>query len=230
STLYRSGGTDVAVGDGGTGASTAAAARTNLGVVIGTDVQAFDAQLADLAALAPTKGRLIVGDGSNWLDLGVGSNDQVLTADSVQAKGVKWASASGTSLTVADESVDLATAASKLDFVGAGVTASGAAGTKTITIPGASGSVPTVVSKTANYTAVANEFVKADASAGAFTVTLPASPSSGQTVTVKKTDSSQNGVSVAPSSGLIDGAASFVVFPQYAANDFISDGTNWMVR
>ena len=47
-----------------------------------------------------------------------------------------WIGGGGSDLTIEDEGTPLATAATTLDFVGAGVTASGAGAEKTITIPG----------------------------------------------------------------------------------------------
>lgn len=72
--LYVS--TDLAITEGGTGQSTATAA--------------FD-------ALAPstTKGDLIVHNGTDNIRVAVGANDQVLTADSAEASGVKWATSTG---------------------------------------------------------------------------------------------------------------------------------------
>lgn len=94
-------GTDLAVANGGTGASDASGARTNLGLAIGTNVQAYDADLAAIAALAKTDGNFIVGNGSTWVaesgstvrtSLGLGS---LATASSINNSN--W---SGTDLAV----------------------------------------------------------------------------------------------------------------------------------
>ena len=89
--IYYVGGTDVAVTDGGTGASTAANARINLGLVIGTDVEAFDQGLLDIAALSTADSTFIVGSGLTWvaesgatartsLGLTIGTNVQAFDA------------------------------------------------------------------------------------------------------------------------------------------------------
>ena len=77
-------GTDVGVAYGGTGAST----LTANGVLIGNGTGAVT------AVDQSTKGHILIGDGSgNPQMLAVGSNDYILTADSGETTGVKWAAA-----------------------------------------------------------------------------------------------------------------------------------------
>ena len=75
----------LAVTRGGTGASTAAVARTNLGLAIGSDVQAYSAKLASIDLATPTLNHFLLGNGgTTWVNansttarnaLGLGTGD-----------------------------------------------------------------------------------------------------------------------------------------------------------
>lgn len=104
-----------------------------------------------LFALDETQLKPFVATQSGYINI-LTENDSVSRHADVFTTGIadgyilKWVSANGrfeaqantggSALTVADEGGDLSTAATKLDFVGSGVTASGTGATKTITISG----------------------------------------------------------------------------------------------
>ena len=81
--------------------TTGTAANVTGTVAIANGGTGQTAQTAAFDALSPTttKGDLIVSNGTDNVRLAVGTDAYVLTADSAQATGVKWAAASGGGIT-----------------------------------------------------------------------------------------------------------------------------------
>lgn len=65
--------------------ASASAARTTLGLVIGTDVQAQNAYLADIAAITPSQGDVLYFNGTDWVRLAAGTSGYFLKTQGVGA-------------------------------------------------------------------------------------------------------------------------------------------------
>jgi hypothetical protein len=87
------------IANGGTSSTSASAARTALGLAIGSNVQAYDADLAAIAGLGKSDSNFIVGNGSAWvaegastartsLGLAIGSDVQAYDADLAAIAGL----------------------------------------------------------------------------------------------------------------------------------------------
>lgn len=86
--------------------------------------------------------------------------------------------------------------------------------------------------QTSNYTAlITDEYIRCDASSAAFTVTLYAAASNaGRRLTIIKTDSSSNQVTIDPNaSETINGAATFKLNSQNESVTLECNGTNWQI-
>ena len=89
-----------------------------------------------------------------------------------------------------------------------------------------------IVSKSANYTAIVNDYVLVDATSLSVTITLPtAIGNQGKHINITKTDVTANKVTINTSlSQTINGSLTIVITGQYDNVTLISNGSNWVIN
>ena len=205
---YVAGGADVALADGGTGASDAPTARTNLGVAIGSNVQAHSSIL-DATTASFTSANSSKLSGIEALA------DVTTEAKVVAANGYV---VGGTDVSIADGGTGASNATTARTNLGFNANAT---------------SSTTIVSVT-NYTALTTDSVLTvddTAIGGNVTIFLPtpASVGSGWELIVKKTGSTYLVTLDTNFFGTIDGEATYILEKENDSIRVVSDGTNWKI-
>lgn len=189
---------DLPIAEGGTAASTAADARTNLGLAIGTDVQAHGDILDDLSGLTQATDKLPYFDSATTAattDLSSFGRSLIDDADAAAARTTLGVDAAGT-----DNSTDVTlvtTTADYLSIAGQAITLgqidlatdvtgslpNGNLANSTITVSDGSNSTATALGGTITFNGTDNE-VTVSESSGTITVGLPDDVTIGGSLTV----------------------------------------------
>jgi hypothetical protein len=226
-------GTELAIGQGGTGATNSTDAKINLGLVIGTHVQAYNAKLSTLAALAFTESSFIVGTGTTWQIESGATARTSLGLGSIATQNSNNISITGGSLSGITSIGVTTISATSISLVTALTTGDGGTGRTTI---GTNGQVLTSTGTALTYitpsyvppqTTFSGRYLKTNGTTASWDVLDIASPDTIGTLPVTK---GGTGLTSILDNGLIvgNGANSIgTIAPGATKRILRSDGTNW---
>lgn len=208
--------TPIALGSGGTGASTASAARTALGLAIGSDVQAYDTELAALAGLTSAADKMpyFTGAGTAGLaDFSAFARTLLDDADAATARGTLGAAASARQIAT-----------------GAGLSGGGDLTADRTLVA----TVPVNAQSGTSYALVDGDRARlvTASNAAAIAWTIPQAGASSQFVSGWHADLQNRGagtLTLTPTTSTIDGQANLVLTSGQGVRLF-SDGTNYFTQ